>query len=78
MAKEKDTAAPQKPAQKGPGGQQQPAAKKQPAPQKGAPKGEAKPAREETPAIPAPPPRLREHYRAQVVPDLMKKYGGGK
>ncbi|HEX5613049.1 MAG TPA: 50S ribosomal protein L5 [Burkholderiales bacterium] len=25
--------------------------------------------------MPAPPPRLREQYRSQVVPDLMKKYG---
>ena len=75
MAKEKEAAPQQqKPAQKGPQGQQS-APKKQQAPQKGAPKGEAKPAREEAPAIPAPPPRLRDHYRAQVVPEMMKKYG---
>jgi large subunit ribosomal protein L5 len=74
MAKEKETSPQQKPAPKGPAGSQQ-AAKKPQAPQKGAPKADAKPAREEAPAIPAPPPRLRDHYRAQVVPDLMKKYG---
>ena len=71
MAKEPQNT-PQKPAQKGPAGQ--PAAKKQPG-QKAAPKGEPKAAREEAPALPPPPPRLREQYRAQVVPDLMKKYG---
>jgi large subunit ribosomal protein L5 len=73
MAKEKENPPQQKPAQKGPAAPQQ-AAKKPQGPQKGAPKGEAKPAREEAPAIPAPPPRLRDHYRSQVVPELMKKY----
>src|SRR5512147_1645521 len=73
MAKAKETAPQQKPAHKAPEGQP-PAAKKQPAPQKGAPKAEAKPAREEAPAVPPPPPRLRDHYRSQVVPELMKKY----
>jgi large subunit ribosomal protein L5 len=70
MAKEKETPPQQKSAPKA--AAQPQAAKKA---QKGAPKADAKPAREEAPAIPAPPPRLREQYRSQVVPDLMKKYG---
>ena len=73
MAKEKETPQ-QKPAQKGPASPPQ-GGKKPQGPQKGAPKADAKPAREEAPALPAPPPRLRDHYRSQVVPDMMKKYG---
>ena len=75
MAKEKENAPQQKGPQKGQGGgqpQQQPQQKKQAQP-KGAPA--PKPAKDEAPAIPAPPPRLREHYRTHVVPELMKKFG---
>src|SRR5437762_14172399 len=32
-------------------------------------------AADETPSIPAPPPRLIEHYRTQVVPALQQKFG---
>ena len=77
MAKEKENAPQQKgPQQKGQQGgqpQQQQPKKQQPAQAKGAPA--PKPAKEEAPAVPPPPPRLREHYRTQVVPELMKKFG---
>ena len=74
MAKEKENAPQQKgPQQKGQqGGQPQQQQKKQQQ-AKGAPA--PKPAKDEAPAVPPPPPRLREHYRTQVVPDLMKKFG---
>src|SRR5439155_25337461 len=32
-------------------------------------------AADETPAIPAPPPRLIDHYRTKVVPALQQKFG---
>ena len=77
MAKEKENAPQQKgPQQKGQQGgqpQQQQPKKQQPAQAKGAPA--PKPAKDEAPAVPPPPPRLREHYRTQVVPELMKKFG---
>jgi large subunit ribosomal protein L5 len=51
---------------------------------KGAPKKEKKPkgapaaeaaAADEGPQAPAPPPRLLEHYRQKVVPELQQKFG---
>ncbi len=69
----KDTAPQPKAAKKDAPG---PAAPKKPAPgAQAAAKGAAKASRPETPAAPPPPARLREFYRAQVVPDLMKKFG---
>jgi large subunit ribosomal protein L5 len=75
MAKEKENAPQQKgPQQKGQqGGQPQQQQPKKQQQAKGAPA--PKPAKDEAPAVPPPPPRLREHYRTQVVPDLMKKFG---
>ena len=73
MAKEKENAPQQqKGQQKGPAGGQ-PQQKKQQAPAQA--KGAPKPAREEAPSVPPPPPRLRNYYREQVVPELMKKFG---
>ena len=73
MAKEKESAPQQKGPQKGQAGGQPQPKKQQPAQAKGAPA--PKPAKDEAPAVPPPPPRLREHYRTQVVPELMKKFG---
>ncbi len=42
----------------------------------GQPKGEAKGApKEAKPAKPAPPPRLREQYRNEILPTLMREFG---
>ena len=42
----------------------------------GQPKGEAKGApKEAKPAKPAPPPRLREQYRKEILPALMREFG---
>jgi large subunit ribosomal protein L5 len=56
-----------------------------PPPGKGAPKKEKKPkgqpaaeaaaAADEGPQTPVPPPRLLEHYRQKVVPELQQKFG---
>ena len=75
MAKENENAPQEKGPRKGQADGQPPPQqkKKQPAQAKGTPA--PKPAKDEAPAVPPPPPRLREHYRTQVVPDLMKKFG---
>ena len=72
MAKEKENAPQKGPQQKGQGGGQ-PQQQKKPQQAKGAPA--PKLAKDEAPAVPPPPPRLREHYRTHVVPELMKKFG---
>ena len=56
------------------GGGGKPAEKKAPPKREAAPKKEAAPA-ERKPRGPAQPPRLKETYKAQIVPVLMKEFG---